>query len=184
MTTLVTLLSGNEKKTFKIPNVKAKYKAQSTQTQLGTAYFKLVQISSLSSKTSQVVYCSFTRWRSPLWSCGLSVLGSTWRTWLRLRRLQTVVTVRCTRSGRTRRRRKQSAYLQCFFSSFCRWWCSHTATAGWLWCCTDVWRQLKLRLQVDQTTYSSIIISSSSSLSSCVFVITIGQQSIKYTGPL
>ena len=44
MTALVT----NEKKTFKIQNIKAKCKnTKHSKTQLGTAYFKLAQISSL-----------------------------------------------------------------------------------------------------------------------------------------
>ena len=42
------LLSENEKKTFKIQNIKAKCKnTEHSKTQLGTTYFKLAQIGSL-----------------------------------------------------------------------------------------------------------------------------------------
>ena len=48
MTALVTFISENEKKTFKIHNIKAKCKnTEHSKTELDTAYFKLAQISSL-----------------------------------------------------------------------------------------------------------------------------------------
>jgi len=48
MTALVTFISENEKKTFKIHNIKAKCKnTEHSKIQLGTVYFKLAQIGSL-----------------------------------------------------------------------------------------------------------------------------------------